>query len=257
MPGIALDLDYQVGCLKKMVGPYRDEYADNRAYAEGVAGGWGPGYGYIEAQALFGMVRALRPRQIIEVGAGVSTHVMMSALARNREEGRDGRFLSIEPYPTACLRQEQAGLLIEPVQSVAPEVFEALEADDLLFIDSSHTIKPGSDVNYLILEVLPRLRRGVVVHFHDITFPYDYGRRTLQTFLHWSESSLLWAFLIFNERVKILFSLSMLHYDRQADIKAVFPDYDPQPDRDGLVDELVRPFDAPSGHFPSSIYLRM
>jgi hypothetical protein len=121
----------------------------------------------------------------------------------------------------------------------------------VLFIDSSHIVRAGGDVNHVILEVLPRLAPGVLVHFHDIYLPYDYQRDLLQTFLHNNETSLLRAFLIFNARFRILFSLSMLHYDCPAGLREVFPEYRRQSDRNGLRDEH---FD-PQEHFPSSTWL--
>jgi len=135
------------------------------------------------------------------------------------------------------------------------EVFKELGDKDLLFIDSSHTVKPGGDVNYLILEVLPRLEK-VIVHFHDIFLPYDYQRSILQTFFHWTETSLLRAFLIWNEKVRIIFCLSQLHYDYRA-LKEVFPEYNPQLDKDGIRDEKYKPFENPKEHFPSSIYIQI
>lgn len=111
-----------------------------------------------------------------------------------------------------------------------------------MFIDSSHTVKPGGDVNFLILELLPRLQKGVIIHFDDIFFPYDYQRNVLRTFLHWAETSLLRAFLIFNEKAKIVFCLSLLHYDRQDVMKEVFPEYSHQGDENGLRLKEYKPF---------------
>lgn len=136
-------------------------------------------------------------------------------------------------------------------------LFESLEENDVLFIDSSHTVKPGGDVNFLVLEVLPRLASGVVVHFHDINFPYDYPRDILKTFFPASESSLLQAFLAFNRRFQIIFCLSLLHYERPHVLREVFPEYQPQKGRDGLREDHVPAFSMPAGHFPSSIWLRV
>jgi hypothetical protein len=133
-----------------------------------------------------------------------------------------------------------------------PELFEELGAGDLLFIDSSHTVRPGSDVNYIVLEVLPRLRPGVIVHFHDIYLPYDYQRNVLRTYFQWMETSLLRAYLVNNSRTRILFCLSQLHYDRPSVLQEVFPEYVRAPDEDGL--------EAPNslqGHFPASIFFEV
>ena len=102
-----------------------------------------------------------------------------------------------------------------------------LKPGDLLFVDSTHAVKPGGDVNYLILEVLPRLQAGVWVHFHDISFPYDYEPSLFKTLFFWAESTLLQAFLACNPRYAIVLSLSMLHHARQTELKEILPSYQP------------------------------
>ena len=259
MPGIDIDLDAQLQTLRTVCLAYQDEYAGNTAYKEGVARSYGPGYGYVEAQLLHAVIRHYAPKRIIEVGSGVSTHCMLTALERNRRDGAEPTAITcVEPYPSARLRQT-AGieLLQRKVQTVPVDVFRKLQAGDFLFIDSSHTVKAGSDVNYLFLEVLPVLEPGVIVHIHDIFLPYDYQRNLLKTFLHWSETSLLRAYLTHNSRVAILFCLSLLHYERQEQLREVFPEYDPAPNVNGLNVDAVRPFDQLRGHFPSSIYLEI
>ena len=106
-----------------------------------------------------------------------------------------------------------------------------------------------ADVNYLVLEVLPRLSSGTIVHFHDIYLPYDYQRDLLDTPFHWAETSLTRAYLTHNHRARILACLSHLHYARPADLGKVFPDYVPQQGQDGL-----RPHRTAPGHFPSSLW---
>lgn len=260
LPGLLVDLDEQASTLRAICLPYQEEYAGNVVYQEAVRNHFGPGYGYIEAQALHAVVRHYKPRRVIEVGSGVSTYCMWKACEMNCDETRERTTITcIEPYPSARLRAlSQIELIPKQVQTVALQVFGELDRNDLLFIDSSHTVKPGSDVNYLILEVLPRLRPGVIVHFHDIYWPYDYQRDLCRTYFHWTESSLLRAFLIFNPRVRILACLSHLHYERQNILKEVFPEYDPQDDVDGLLpDDYPGPFELIPEHFPSSTYLQM
>jgi hypothetical protein len=125
----------------------------------------------LDAAAAYAVVRASRPRRIVEVGSGHSTRFLARAVA---DEGLATRITAIDPQPRASL----AGLAVEwlqcPVQSLPPERFVELERDDILFIDSSHQRRPGSDVEFLMDEVLPRLRNGVRVHFHDIFLPDPY-----------------------------------------------------------------------------------
>lgn len=219
----------------------------------------GEEYGYIEAQALHAIIRYFKPKNIIEVGSGVSTYCNLAALKINWEEtGIDSSLSCIEPYPSNSLKKlSGVELLINKVQDVPLKFFNKLTENDLLFIDSSHTVKPGGDVNYIILEILPRLRKGVIVHFHDIYFPYDYQRDVLQTFYHWAETSLLRAFLIYNEKAGIIFCMSHLHYERQDALLEHFPEYRPQQDVNGLVDGIYEPFVPKVNHFPSSIYFQI
>ena len=258
LPGISIDLNEQANNLRTICLPYRNEYAGNKVYRA-----YGPGYGYIEAQALHAVIRHYKPRRVIEVGSGASTYCTLSALEMNKNEmGLASEITCIEPYPSDRLKalaekKAEIKLIPQKVQTVPFQVFSSLEEADILFIDSTHTVKPGSDVNYLILEVLPRLHKGVIVHFHDIYLPYDYRRSVLQTFYHWSETSLLRAFLIFNDKSKIIFCLSHLHYDFKNVLKEVFPEYDPQSDNNGLTDEKYKPFENISKHFPASIYIQI
>ena len=120
----------------------------------------------------------------------------------------------------------------------------------MFFVDSTHTVKPGSEVNRIILEVLPRLKQEVWVHFHDIYFPYDYKRDLLTDDLFfWSESTLLHSFLINNSKYEIALSQSMLHYKAPEKIKASLPNYSPQSNEYGLTGKKGE-------HFPSAIFLK-
>jgi predicted O-methyltransferase YrrM len=256
MIGVDMNVAAQADELLRMVKAFEPEYRGNAVYMEGTAKGFGPGFGYIEAQCLHGVLRALKPRRVCEVGSGVSTYCTLRALGRNESEGHCARLTCIEPNPSKFLRSMRGKgveLIERPVQAMDPDFFRALEAGDLLFIDTTHAVKPGGDVIYLYLEVLPRLRPGVIVHIHDIYLPYLYQRDLLQlrNLFQWSETALLLAFLVNNHRLSVLFCLSLLHYDAPAVLSEVFPEYRPQPADDGLCAR------AATGHFPSSIYLRM
>lgn len=251
MHGIDIDIARQAATLNSIVAPFEPEYRGNTAMKEAVAKGFGLGFGYIEAQCLHGVLRWLKPKRMIEVGSGVSTHCAITASRLNAADGRATEITCIEPYPSAYLRASRdIRLISRKVQELHPSEFDILERGDLLFIDSSHAVKPGGDVLYLYLKVLPRLNQGVVVHIHDIYFPYLYQRDILETLFQWTETALLEALLTNNARLTILFSLSMLHYDAQDELRKVFPEYSPAPDTHGLASQHVK------GHFPSSIYLQ-
>jgi hypothetical protein len=148
-------------------------------------------------------------------------------------------------------------LIESPVQAVDFEVFDLLDAGDLFFIDSSHSIAPGGDVLYLFLEILPRLKPGVIVHVHDINFPYNYKRDILKTYIQSGETALLQAYLTDNSRVRVVFCLSQLHYEAPDQMKEIFPEYEPQFAENGLVPDDTAAFHSHDTHFPSSIYLQV
>lgn len=252
MTGIDVDIEQQSARLKDIVWPFEPEYRSNRGYKEGQASGFGPGFGYVEAQCLHGVLRWLKPKRMIEVGCGVSTHCALNALTMNAAEGRPGEITCIEPYPSDYLRNSPSiGLVASKVQDIDPAEFDRLEAGDFLFIDTSHAVRPAGDVIFLYLEVLPRIKPGCLVHIHDIYFPYLFQRDLLHGLFQSAETALLQALLAHSGRYEILFSLSMLHYDAQDVMKQVFPEYRPAPDVNGLNEANA------SGHFPSSIYLRI
>lgn len=261
LPGLEIDLDQQANNLKRICMPFQSEYKGNTAYKYAVDNTFGPGYGYIEAQALHAVIRHFKPKQVIEVGSGVSTWCMLKALQMNKRETSENFAIQcIEPYPSSQLKVLGSVELIQKeVQTIPFEtLFTRLNENDFLFIDSSHTVKPGSDVNYLILEILPRLNAGVIAHFHDIFLPYDYTRSVLNSFYHWMETSLLRAFLIHNSKAKIIFCQSCLHYDCKKTLKEVFPEYDSQTDVNGMRDEKNKANEDHLGkHFPSSLYIQI
>ncbi len=142
-----------------------------------------------------------------------------------------------------------------PVVDKTGQLVGLVSEGDLLFIDSSHTVRPGGDVNFLVLEVLPRLKPGVIVHIHDIFLPYDYQRDTCETFFHWTETSLVRAYMTHNPKVEILACMSHLHYARAQGMQQVFPDYVPQANDEGLQPAQYSPTSPAPGDFPCSLYL--
>lgn len=182
----------------------------------------------LDAWVLQAMLRHLRPRQLIEIGCGWSS--LMTARV-NREE-LDGQMnvTCIEPYPPAFLEGGVPGiteLIATPVQDVPVSEFLRLRANDVLFIDSSHTVKTGGDVTYLVEEVLPRLARGAVIHFHDIFLPFDYPQDWVFSGRAWNEQYLVRAFLAFNSEFQVLLSVGWMahnHPDLLADTLPNYPD---------------------------------
>jgi hypothetical protein len=175
---------------------------DDRAYYSN--NGW---FSAADAFTLTAIMQRERPAQIIEVGSGFSSAAMLDA---RRHLDLPTNLTFIEPSPERLLRliepaQWSAVTLIQStVQEVPIEIFDTLNGGDILFIDSSHVAKVGSDVPWLLLRILPRLKAGVFVHFHDIFYPHSYPRQWLQDGICWNESLMLRAFLIGNPRFRVL-----------------------------------------------------
>jgi Methyltransferase domain len=219
-------------------------------HAEAVLKNGFDGYGVIEADVLAAIVAARKPQRIIQVGCGVSTAVLL--LAADLADYKP-KISCIDPYPTDYLKQLQADgritLIAEPAQVADIETLTELSAGDLLFIDSTHTVKVGSEVNRLVLEVLPRLAPDVMVHFHDIYFPYEYPRDFLSGDVFFpGETTLLYAYLLDNPKFRVDLCMSMLHYKAPTELMKLIPKYDSQGNNDGLISSGGR-------HYPSSIYL--
>jgi hypothetical protein len=254
LTGIDWDVERQLDWLTEICAPYYPEVAGLEFFNESAARGWGPGFGTIESQVLHCFVRSKAPARIIEIGSGQSTVCMLHASELNAKDGRlASQITCIEPYPRAPLKQlTGVNLLQQQCQAVPNNVFSQLRAGDLLFIDSSHAVKVGSDVIRIYLEIIPSLSAGVFVHIHDINFPYLYNRSTLSPyFMHNSqETALLAALLTGNQRLAVLSSLSALHYDRPREMKSLLTDYEPQANIDGMWASYPA-----QGDFPHSIWL--
>lgn len=187
----------------------------------------------VDAEILYGLLRHLQPRQMIEVGSGNTTLLASEALHTNGEEGAPCEFTAIEPYPDGKLRRAiDAGLpglsklVQEPIEHLPLSTFTALEAGDVLFIDSTHIVRTGGDVVYEFLEVLPRIAAGVWIHIHDIFMPDEYPREwLLESATFYNEQYLLQAFLCHNDRFQIEWMshyMGTRHRDRLRD---AFPSF--------------------------------
>lgn len=252
---IQLSTDLQRHVLTDWIAPYEPEYRGNRTYLDASNNQVAPGFGYIEAQALHGFIRKTRPRRMIEVGSGVSTWCTLAASRRNVTDGHDPCEIDcIEPHPSSSLKTLPVHIHERVVEDVELTFFDKLEANDLLFIDLSHAVRPCGDVAKLYLEILPRLKAGVFIHVHDVYFPYMFPRDIERSYTQSMETALLFALLAYSTRFKVLISLSVLHYNESSLLRTVFPEYDAQPSIGGLRGAGVRPF-GDRRHFPSSTYL--
>lgn len=197
----------------------KDEFHYNNGFFE-----------HVDAEVAYSLVRHRKPRRIVEVGSGNTTLVLAAALRRNAEEGFPGELASVEPDPPRFLREGVPGLtqlIRKPVQRAPFELFRALEANDILFIDSSHVVAMDSDVVYEFLCILPALASGVAVHFHDIFVPLDYPEKFVKTNLcFWGEQYLLQAFLSFNSGFKVLWAGSAMQQYHRGVLGEAFPEWE-------------------------------
>ncbi len=180
------------------------------------------------------IIRKYKPKIIIEFGSGNSSKVISSAIEKNKIECNiDCNYSIIDPYPSELIKNNElksiTKLYEEKAENMDISLFKELKKDDILFIDSSHMVRAGSDVNYAILEVLPKLNKGVIIHFHDIPMPYEYNKVyfTNPNFrVFWTESYLLQAFLINNNKVEIIAALKFLMTEKIDLFSKVFKHYD-------------------------------
>jgi hypothetical protein len=184
----------------------------------------------VDGEILYCMIRFFKPKRIIEIGSGNSTYLSAQAIQKNIEEGSHKcELISVEPYPNDVLKAGFPGLsLLMPkkVQDVPISEFINLNENDVLFIDSSHALKIGSDVQYEMLEVLPRLKKGVLVHFHDIFLPAEYPKSwVLENFRFLNEQYLLQAFLAFNRSFEVQWAGSYMHLRHPLKLESGFSSY--------------------------------
>jgi len=183
---------------------------------------FGPG----DAEYLYNVIRFFVPRRVIEIGSGQSTLMAMHAIEANRRANPDSvcEHICIEPYEAEWLEELNVKVIREPVELVGKELFRSLTANDILFIDSSHMIRPQGDVLFEYLEILPTLNPGVLIHVHDIFSPRDYPEDWISRRVRlWNEQYLLEAFLCFNDAFKIIGALNFLKHHHPNELAGCCP----------------------------------
>jgi predicted O-methyltransferase YrrM len=239
MPGVGFREENQLGLLREL-GRFGEEcdWPEHPTPGEPARYYWNnASFSYASACLLHAMVRFLKPSKVIEVGAGMSTLVFDGALAANEHhDGRHGKLVTIDPYPTQAVEHlpaDRRKLIASEVEAVPLSEFGSLGRGDILFIDSSHVVRTGGDVNFLYLDVLPRLVSGVVVHIHDIQLPYEYHRtysaQQEAPKFFWTEQYLLHAFLTLNPQYEVLLAGYFLHREHEHELSVSFPGF--RPDR--------------------------
>jgi predicted O-methyltransferase YrrM len=216
--GINLNEEKQKSLIADFVKGFKNEYdslVEKRFNEYGNFNVENSEFKSVDAEILYCMIRQYRPKNIIEIGSGYSTVIMAKAIEKNIEEYHERCSLtSIDPYPKDFIKNMPSffKLIRDNVQNVDTDKFNILKNDDILFIDSSHVLKTGSDVQYEYLRLLPKINNGVIIHAHDIFFPAEYPKDwILKNKLFFNEQYILHAFLLFNEEFEILWAGSHMH----------------------------------------------
>jgi len=208
---IDFNWDNQLALLNDLIA-YRDELS---ALEFNFDNGYFSGF---DAAVYYSLIRHLKPQQIIEIGGGYSTQLAAKALRANG----GGKLTCIEPYPERL--NGDIDLIQKRVEEIDVDFFSCLQPDDILFIDSSHAVKFGSDVCYEFLQLLPRLAPGVWIHVHDIFFPHDYPAEWLiERRMALNEQYLLEAFLSFNKEFQVALANYWLCLDHTHEAARLWP----------------------------------
>ncbi len=222
--GLHFEQQEYLSFLQETCLPFKADYSDLPIHPNGDQQEFYLDNGYfrsVDAEMLYSLIRARKPQRIIEIGSGFSTRLMARAI---KEGNLNCRITSIDPSPRVGVN----GFVSEHLQSVVEHldpalIFDSLGEGDILFIDSSHQIVTGGDVPFLFLEVLPRLKRGVLVHIHDIFLPFEYPEEAVFPRWMWAEQYLVHAFLAFNEVFEILWPARYMWGYHQDEVLKVIP----------------------------------
>ena len=233
--GINLDEPGQLALLDCFAQRYQSEYVAFNAERSNLDGKFFFGNGtfeHVDAEVLYAMIRHFKPKRMIEIGSGWSTLVSAAACWKNQLDQNPCRFTAIEPYPSDLFQKPISGLteLIKlKLEDVPLSVFTELGHNDILFIDSTHVIKCGNDVEREYFEILPRLKPGVIVHVHDIFLPLRYPANWLtQEMIFWNEQYLLEALLMYSTGFQVLWAGCHMHLQYPGRLAAAFPGYVPE-----------------------------
>lgn len=233
LPGIDLNIEEQLGILDmydfgaelseipvKGTNPWEFAY-ENGVFEAGDAEYW------------YCLIRMFKPGRIVEIGSGKSTLMAIRAISQNKRDdpSYSCEHICIEPFESPYLEKYGITVIRKNVEQVGLSVFTELKRNDILFIDSSHIIRPQGDVLFEYLEVLPILNSGVIVHVHDIFTPRDYPERWLIDEMKlWNEQYLLEAFLTNNREFRVIAALNYLKHNHFAALSGKCPVLKMKPD---------------------------
>lgn len=226
LTGIELHIEHQLSLIKEL-GEYARDFKQSFEKKEGYYCLKNGTFGHDDSNAYYSIIQKYKPKHIIEVGAGNNTLVSLSSVEHlKREFDWTTSVKVIEPFPSSQLlrKKEFIDLRISKVEDINLDEFRELKENDILFIDTSHIIKTRNDVVYLFLEVLPILNKGVIVHIHDISIPYEIHPAIFEAGYSWNEQYLLQAMLTYSNRYEILYSGYLITTDYFKEFEKSFPD---------------------------------
>jgi len=181
----------------------------------------------MDLEFLYCMVRHAKPKRFIEIGAGWSSRIAYQALNKNMAEGYECEHILIDPYKDKefeSLFKDLVKFIDKPIQEVPTNIFKDLNKNDILFIDTSHISKYGSDVNYLYFHILPLVNSGCYIHIHDIFMPNDYPSKWIYEYdQYWTELYLVMALLMYNSEFKIRIAAQYLSQKYRERLNKLFP----------------------------------
>jgi predicted O-methyltransferase YrrM len=227
IPGIELNEQEQLSLLGQFK-TYYDELPFKSYKGDGLRYFFeNPSYSYSDAICLYCMLRYAKPNRIIEIGSGYSSCVMLDS--NDLFFSGSIKLTCIEPFPDLLLSLirpsdlDRIALIPQRVQDVELSQFEELGQNDILFIDSTHVSKIGSDVNWILFEILPRLSSGVYIHFHDVFYPFEYPKEWIYEGRAWTELYMLRSFLQFNTAFKIVFFNTFMEHFYETSFERDMP----------------------------------
>jgi predicted O-methyltransferase YrrM len=226
--GVELHEDAQLALLERFIGYFPDFRPAPGPTPDRLYHLDNDMFGFNDAFVLYAMLREVQPARVVEVGSGYSSALMLDTA---RERGLATRFTFIDPYSTNIAKvlagnpQGAWKLVRTPVQDAGLELYRELEAGDILFIDTSHVVKIGSDLSFLFFHVLPSLRPGVLVHIHDIWHPWEYPEAMVREGRAYNEIYFVRAFLQFNRAFEVVYFSSFVEHRHRALIQARMPGY--------------------------------
>jgi predicted O-methyltransferase YrrM len=221
----------QTALLDEFIKKYKKEYEAFPSDKTGIPYQYyinNDAYSSVDGEILYCIIRKFNPGKIYEIGSGFSTFCSAQALIKNSTDNT-GLLTAFEPYPNEILQKGFPGLhnlVKKDIQEIPISEFEKLEKNDILFIDSSHVLKIGNDVYFEFLQILPRLKKGVLIHIHDIFLPSEYPKEwVMQEYRYYTEQYLLQAFLSFNESFEVLWAGSFMHLYHSVKLEKAFNSY--------------------------------